>query len=110
MENLIAPEPEDKEAFRQKLKALNLDPIVWQLLHGSTGKRWSFERSLVAIAAYKKFLLSYYLHPNQNLAPTNEVDRVWHCHILDTEKYINDCLWLFGYIVHHYPYPTDDAA
>jgi hypothetical protein len=38
------------------------------------------------------------------IAPTNEVDIFWHHHILDTEKYINDCQKIFGYYLHHYPY------
>ena len=29
---------------------------------------------------------------------------MWHYHILDTEKYAEDCRDIFGYFVHHFPY------
>ena len=103
-------ESRDERIFLEKLNALDLGPIVWQLLHSSRSEGWSSERALVAIAAYKHFLFAHYLHPDRSLSPTNDVDRVWHCHILDTQKYIDDCQWLFGRIIHHYPYPTNNAA
>ena len=98
------------KVFREKLNALDLEPIAWQLLYSSSSQGWSFERVLRAIADYKRFLLAHYLHPDRVLAPTDDVDCVWHCHILDTQKYIDDCQWLFGRIIHHYPYPTLNAA
>lgn len=33
-----------------------------------------------------------------------EVDEIWHHHILDTRQYFRDCLQIFGYYFHHYPY------
>ncbi|MBD2018613.1 hypothetical protein H6F43_00245, partial [Leptolyngbya sp. FACHB-36] len=36
--------------------------------------------------------------------PTWEIDQVWHCHILDTDKYAKDCDTLFGQFIHHFPY------
>jgi hypothetical protein len=45
-----------------------------------------------------------YLYPHHKIVPTWEIDQVWHHHILDTHKYAQDCQWLFGYFVHHYPY------
>ena len=40
-------------------------------------------------------------HP---VAPTSDIDKYWHHHILDTQKYKMDCEALFGYFVHHFPY------
>ena len=31
-------------------------------------------------------------------------DEIWHHHILDTYKYYNDCLNIYGQFLHHYPY------
>ncbi len=101
---------QEKTLFLEKLNALDLEPIAWQLLYSSRSQGWSFEKVLGTIAAYKRFLFFHYLYPNRALAPTDDVDLVWHCHILDTQKYVDDCQWLFGRIVHHYPYPTDHAA
>ena len=36
--------------------------------------------------------------------PSKLVDKFWHLHILDTEKYIEDCRHCFGSILHHFPY------
>jgi hypothetical protein len=45
-----------------------------------------------------------YLYPNRSLVPSQDIDRVWHHHILDTMKYAQDCQMLFGYFLHHFPY------
>jgi hypothetical protein len=37
------------------------------------------------------------------LVPTKAIDDVWHFHILDTQKYIEDCMELHGAVVHHFP-------
>lgn len=39
-----------------------------------------------------------------SLAPTLDIDKYWHHHILDTYKYYSDCHLIFGYYVHHFPY------
>lgn len=65
---------------------------------------WTRQQVDKAIAHYKMFLHLLYLYPNSAIVPTQEIDQVWHQHILDTCKYAQDCQWLFGYFVHHYPY------
>lgn len=32
------------------------------------------------------------------------IDDFWHLHILDTQKYAEDCQVIFGYFLHHFPY------
>jgi len=53
-------------------------------------------------------------HPEETLAPSKDVDRFWHGHILDTLKYAEDCEKVFGYFLHHFPYfgmrGAEDAA
>ena len=39
-----------------------------------------------------------------NFVPNSMIDEAWHQHILDTEKYSEDCQMLFGEFLHHYPY------
>jgi len=36
--------------------------------------------------------------------PTEEIDAFWHHHILDTAKYEQDCMRIFGFFIHHFPY------
>ena len=38
------------------------------------------------------------------LPPSEDIDEFWHHHILDTNKYIRDCVNIFGKYFHHYPY------
>ncbi len=73
-------------------------------MHPSEGKGWTHQETKQAIAGYLNFLYLIHLYPNLPLVPTQEIDQVWHHHILDTSKYAEDCQMLFGYFVHHFPY------
>jgi len=70
------------------------------------GYKWAPQEAEIAISNYKKFLyiLVKYHKDFDTILPTLEIDEIWHNHILDTEKYINDCDVLFGRYYHHYPY------
>ena len=94
---------QDIQLFRQKLKQLDLKSIAYQLMH-SSDEKWTFEQTNQAIDRYSMFLCLIYLYPNRKLVPTQEIDRVWHHHILDTMKYAQDCEMLFGRFIHHFPY------
>jgi hypothetical protein len=64
--------------------------------------------------AYKRFLTLLVTHPETTVAPSKDIDKFWHGHILDTMKYAEDCERVFGYFLHHFPYfgmrGTEDAA
>ncbi len=94
---------QDIELFRKKLKQLDLRSIAYQLIN-SSDQKWTFEQTNQAIDRYSMFLCLIYLYPNRKLVPTQEIDRVWHHHILDTMKYVEDCEMLFGRFIHHFPY------
>lgn len=53
---------------------------------------------------YRRFLTLKCLHPAVALVPSQQIDTVWHAHILDTRAYREDCHAVFGYFVDHYPY------
>lgn len=95
--------PTDVRKFIGKLTQLDLQPIAYSLIH-SNEKEWNIQRTNQAISAYLMFLLLIYLYPNSQLVPNQEIDRVWHYHILDTMKYAQDCETLFGRFIHHFPY------
>jgi hypothetical protein len=90
------------QAFASKLKELDLEPIEKQLIQSG----WTRQQATLAINRYKMFLFLVYLHPYTPLVPTQEIDRVWHCHILETRKYFKDCQMLFGRFIHHEPDST----
>ena len=63
---------------------------------------------------YKKFLAIRAALPgiSTDLSPTDDMDAVWHAHILDTVSYQRCCGALLGAgkLVHHNPYTGDDVA
>jgi hypothetical protein len=96
------------------IDALDLDPIKLKLMNAEEGHGWSREYADSMEVAYKRFLTLSVTHPEETLAPSKDVDRFWHGHILDTLKYAEDCEKVFGYFLHHFPYfgmrGDEDAA
>lgn len=87
----------------EKLKALNLSSIAAYLMNSPDGCGWNRQQALWAMGRYKTFLFISYLYPELLLVPTQEIDQVWHYHILHTRKYRQDCEILFGCYVDHEP-------
>jgi len=96
------------------IRALDLDPIKVKLMDAGEGQGWSREYADHMEVAYKRFLTLLVTHPETTVAPSKEIDKFWHGHILDTMKYADDCEQVFGYFLHHFPYfglrGADDAA
>ncbi len=96
------------------IRALDLDPIKVKLMEADEGQGWSREYADRMEVAYKRFLTLLVTHPETTVAPSKEIDKFWHAHILDTMKYADDCQQVFGYFLHHFPYfglrGADDAA
>lgn len=86
------------------IQALDLDPIKLKLMDAEEGQGWSREYADRMEVAYKRFLTLLVKFPDETIAPTKDVDKFWHGHILDTLKYAEDCENLFGYFLHHFPY------
>ena len=87
-----------------KIEALYLDPIKVKLMDTEEGNGWSRLQCDAAEKWYKRFLVLNLLYENEAIVPTKEIDEFWHYHILDTEKYAEDCQNTFGYFLHHFPY------
>lgn len=96
------------------IEAMDLDPIKFKLMDADEGEGWSREQVDRIEIAYRQFLTLLVKHPESTIAPSKEVDKFWHGHILDTMKYAEDCEQVFGYFLHHFPYfgmrGADDAA
>lgn len=65
---------------------------------------WSKEDVILMNDYYKKWLAIHVCYPELATAPSEKLDEYWHMHILDTQKYMEDCQMLFGKYLHHYPY------
>ena len=86
------------------IQALDLTPIKFKATRKEDGYGWSAERANQVEIAYKRYLILHAKYPEMTLAPDQDVDRLWHMHILDTRKYAADCQATFGHFLHHFPY------
>ena len=62
---------------------------------------WNEDYTNQVIYEYDRFMLLRY--ENQNLSPSDDIDNLWHYHILDTYSYYTYCIKKFGKIIHHNP-------
>src|SRR5262245_16405563 len=85
-------------SIQDRVAALDLDVIVERLV-GRYG--WTDDRARVAETQYREFLTA--AADGRTMSPDPEVDEFWHQHILDTRKYHDDCLAVFGRMLHHQP-------
>ncbi len=93
-----------KEYRKFILETLNLEPIVIKAMDKEEGHGWSFHQALEICDEYRKFLVLCLQNPNVAIVPSTQIDDFWHLHILDTQKYAEDCQQCFGYFLHHFPY------
>jgi hypothetical protein len=71
---------------------------------------WSDERVLEAEREYKRFLFLAASEPERPVVPSAFVDEYWHAHILDTQRYAEDCEAALGRFLHHVPTRPDEPA
>ena len=89
----------------RRVDALDLEPIVYKLMHPEPGETaLSLARADQDVALYRCFLKLCVLHPATTIVPTRQLDHVWHTHMLDTAKYRADCDQAFGFFLDHFPY------
>ncbi|MCB9763741.1 MAG: glycine-rich domain-containing protein-like [Alphaproteobacteria bacterium] len=62
---------------------------------------WSDDELTRAICRYHRFLELVAEDPNRPIAPTRDIDEVWHLHMLSPRAYFEDCQQLFGEILDH---------
>jgi hypothetical protein len=86
------------------IEALDLSMIKRKLQDPEEGMGWSPEECDDVEVEYRRYLALKRAYPEQEIVPNQPVDKFWHYHILDTQKYAEDCQRLFGYFLHHYPY------
>lgn len=92
-----------RETNRNKIKKLNLDYVIEQMLVDRHETGWSLYDLLRIEKLYKKFLMQKLANPKSNSGHSVEVDAFWRQHILNTEKYTKDCQGIFGKFVHYTP-------
>ena len=64
-------------------------------------KEWSEEKLIRSIERYEMFLKLAAKNPLLSIAPTSDIDEIWHLHMLSPVSYYNDCMALMGTILDH---------
>lgn len=88
----------------EAIQGLDLGPIKFKLMYASDGPGWTREATDRAETLYRRFLVLVAENPDKPIVPSEEVDAFWHAHILDTMKYAEDSMSVFGHFLHHFPY------
>ena len=97
------------EQARNYLNNLDLSYIVSSMCAESYSlPRWTLSDANYCAQLYKNFLLLIKKHQPEAMVPTREIDEFWHNHILNTKKYYQDSLQIFGHYLHHEPASMDD--
>lgn len=92
------------EISNSELVDLDLDPILFKIqCEGETLHGDAIDPEIARLV-YRQFLTLRKRYPDRTLVPSALIDLVWHYHILDTRKYVDDCEKIFGAYLHHDPY------
>ena len=94
----------DPASILKRISELDLEPIMVKLMDPTEGEGWSLEHVQAVEKWYRRFLYLNAIYPAKSIVPTKDIDKFWHCHILDTRKYAEDSNSVFGYFLHHFPY------
>ena len=62
---------------------------------------WTRDEAETALLRYQRFFMLFASYPNTPLAPTRDIDAMWHLHMLSPGAYVRDCMRLVGDIVDH---------
>jgi hypothetical protein len=90
--------------FLRKLNEIDFSSIASTAIEAKDGEVLTIAQVTNAIEQYRHFLVLNFLYPKRSLIPTQIVDLIWHIHLLDTQKYQQDCMEVFGYFLHHFPH------
>lgn len=82
-------------------KLLDEDALAAARRNGE--RLWDAERVERALHEYKQFLALMHWNPEAALVPSEDIDEVWHTHVLYTARYQADCETIFGRFQHHLP-------
>ena len=88
------------QAYKDNAAAIDLESVKFRLMRNDG---WTRERADAVDPLYKGYLLLTAVDAPHALVPSKDVDAMWHTHILDTQKYSQDCQAAFGRFIHHIP-------
>lgn len=95
-----------QSALYERLQAFDLDDPTHEFgftRHLMKNQGWTLVYAQRAIAEYKKFAFLTVV-ANHQVVPSDQVDQVWHAHVLLTESYWDEfCPKVLGKKLHHHP-------
>ncbi|TSJ35886.1 glycine-rich domain-containing protein-like [Mucilaginibacter corticis] len=77
--------------FMSDINAIDFSMVKLKMQDKEEGPGWTKVQCEYAEAEYKKFLTLKRTYPDKEIVPNRLVDLFWHQHILDTQKYAEDC-------------------
>ncbi len=80
-----------------------LDDDAFEAQRRNGEQLWDEARVARALHEYKQFLALMQWYPEAALTPSEDIDDVWHTHVLNTARYQADCETIFGCFQHHSP-------
>lgn len=80
---------------------LSLNLVEHCLISNPIFSNMSFTEIEYFVDRYTKFLRLCKKYSSEMLAPTKDIDEVWHTHMLRPVPYISDCESYFGYVLDH---------
>ena len=83
------------------IRDLDLEPISFC---AAVEYGWSLDKVDSVELEYRAFLQAIHDHPGRAISPGRDCDLYWHMHLLDTQRYLEDCTRIFGRFIHHFPY------
>ena len=92
------------EVMTKDIEELEFDLLKLKLMDSEEGEGWTKEYTDSVEREYRRFLALTRAYPELAIVPSGPVDKFWHGHILDTQKYGPDCEKVFGFFLHHFPY------
>jgi len=98
------PTLEEAKAY---IDALNLTAVIERVMKE---KRWTRRMGEIAAGFYKNFLYLSKKYSQHALTPTQQIDEIWHAHILYTQDYHEACNKIFGYYLHHRPFHKEEGG
>ena len=69
---------------------------------------WTNERFIEAVEEYMRFVALCKKYPRKTIGISPDGDKIWHQHILNTRRYMEDSENFFGYYFHHTPVSTEE--
>jgi hypothetical protein len=97
-----------QEQAAARVDALDLDPVVFALMHPYPGLTvMGLAEADQVVTAYRCWLKLCAWYPEEPLVPSLSIDDAWRAHLADTAKYARDCQAAFGGFAHCYPHGRD---